>query len=59
MGRHDKHLPARKFLNKTVGHGTQPADSKTLQRLSRGQGGTTKEDAKAAKHEDTDNTKAK
>ena len=48
MGRHDKHLP-RRNLNKTAGHGTQPADAKTLARLARAQGQSTKEDAKAAK----------
>lgn len=50
MGTHDKHLPRRKHLNKTAGHGgTQPADSKTLRRVARQQGEGTKDDAKKAK----------
>lgn len=49
MGQNDKHLPKRKNLNKTVGHGTQPSDSTTLERLARQQGEGTKKDAKAAK----------
>lgn len=53
MGRHDKHLPRRKHLNKACDP-TDPrtgrtASSKTLQRVARGQGTGTKEDAKAAK----------
>lgn len=44
MGKHDKHLP-KKDLNKGVSFKTK-ADSKTLQRVSRAQGQTTKQDAK-------------
>jgi hypothetical protein len=49
MGTHDEHLPKRKHLNKTAGHGAQPADPKTLAHVARGQGQGTKDDAKAAK----------
>jgi hypothetical protein len=49
MGTHDKHLPKRRHLNKTVGHDEQPADSRTLRRLARQQGEGTKDDAKAAR----------
>lgn len=48
MGRHDKHLP-RTHLNKTAGHGAQPADAKTLTQVAKAQGQGTKEDAKAAR----------
>lgn len=48
MGKHDQHLP-KKDLNKTVGHGAQPADPQTLGRLARGQGIVTKGSAKEAK----------
>ena len=50
MGTHDKHLPKRKHLNKTVGHGgVQAADKKTLQRVARQQGEGTKQDARNAR----------
>ena len=48
MGKHDDHLP-RKDLNKTVGHGAQPASRQELEQLARGQGRRTKDDAKNAK----------
>lgn len=53
MGRHDRHLPARRFLNKAVAHDATP-DTDHLKRLARGQGTGTKEDAKAARAADTD-----
>lgn len=43
--------PRKQDLNKTVGHGAQPADKKALGHLARGQGTTTKQDAKDAKEE--------
>lgn len=50
MGTHNNHLPKRKHLNKTAGHGgTQPADTKTLRRVARQQGEGTKQDAKNAR----------
>lgn len=56
MGRHNGHLPRkRRWLNKAVypvnpvtGH---VADSRTLQQMARGQGSTTKADAKKVKAE--------
>lgn len=50
MGRHDKHLPVRRFKNKAVKDDiAAPADHA---RVARAQGTGTKEDAKAARQGD-------